>query len=182
MGCSSSQPVEQDTSSQVNIQGQQAKTTDYDYMCKLLLLGNSTVGKSALMMRFSDDSFKASFISTVGIDFKMKTIVIDGKRVKIQIWDTAGQERFRTITKTYYRGAHGYILVYDITNQESFDNMKYWLGEIKKNGNEGVPKIIVGNKCDLEEQRIVSTEEGSKFAQEKQIPFIETSAKDGSCK
>lgn len=94
-------------------------------------------------------------------------------------WDTAGQERFRTITKTYYRGAHGYVLVYDITNQESFDHVKYWLGEIKKNGNEEVHKVIVGNKADLEDQRMVKYDEGKAFSDEKNIPFLETSAKDG---
>jgi Ras-related protein Rab-1A len=145
----------------------------------LASIGDSGVGKSALMMRFADDSFKGSFMSTVGIDFKMKTIQIDGKRVKIQIWDTAGQERFRTITKTYYRGAHGYVLVYDITSAESFEHVKYWLGEIKKNGNEDVHKVIVGNKADLEDQRMVKFDEGKAFSDEKNIPFLETSAKDG---
>eukprot|EP01121_Diplochlamys_sp_Union-15-3_P013579 TRINITY_DN4237_c0_g1_i1.p1 TRINITY_DN4237_c0_g1~~TRINITY_DN4237_c0_g1_i1.p1 ORF type:complete len:236 (+),score=42.16 TRINITY_DN4237_c0_g1_i1:2-709(+) len=154
------------------------KNPDYDYMCKLLLLGDSGVGKSALMTRFAEEKFKTSFISTVGIDFKMKTVTINGSRIKIQIWDTAGQERFRTITKTYYRGAHGYVLVYDITNKESFDHVKYWLGEIKKNGNDNVHKVIVGNKSDLEAQRMVQTEEGKKFAEEKNIVFTETSAKD----
>jgi len=94
-------------------------------------------------------------------------------------WDTAGQERFRTITKTYYRGAHGYVLVYDITSAESFEHVKYWLGEIRKNGNEDVHKVIVGNKADLEDQRMVKYDEGKAFADEKNIPFLETSAKDG---
>lgn len=177
MGCGSSTPA--NVNAGKSLTGNQQKITDFDYMCKLLLLGDSGVGKSALMMRFADDSFKRSFMSTVGIDFKMKNITIDGKRVKVQIWDTAGQERFRTITKTYYRGAHGYILVYDVTNEESFGHVKYWLGEIKKNGNENVYKMIVGNKADLSEKRAISFEEGKAFANEVNIPFIETSAKDG---
>ncbi|XP_049847934.1 uncharacterized protein LOC126304989 [Schistocerca gregaria] len=176
MGCGASTP--EDAQNEIAAGGQQ-KPTDYNYMCKLLLLGDSGVGKSALMMRFADGSFKGSFMSTVGIDFKMKTVTIDGKRVKIQIWDTAGQERFRTITKTYYRGANGYILVYDVTNQESFDRVKYWLNEIKKNGNENVYKTIVGNKADLSDQRAVKFEDGENFSKEVNIPFIETSAKDG---
>jgi Ras-related protein Rab-1A len=179
MGACSSQPAATDTSNTTVGTQNAGKASDYDYMCKLLLLGDSGVGKSALMMRFADDSFKGSFMSTVGIDFKMKTIQIDGKRVKIQIWDTAGQERFRTITKTYYRGAHGYVLVYDITSAESFEHVKYWLGEIKKNGNEDVHKVIVGNKADLEDQRMVKFDEGKAFSDEKNIPFLETSAKDG---
>jgi small GTP-binding protein len=174
--------AEADTSSTtIQTQQQQApKNVDYDYMCKLLLLGDSGVGKSALMMRFAEDAFKGTFISTVGIDFKMKTVNIGGKRVKIQIWDTAGQERFRTITKTYYRGAQGYVLVFDITAKDSFDHVKYWLGEIKKNGNDFVPKVLVGNKSDLEDKRMVSKDECQKFAEEKGIPFVEASAKDGN--
>jgi small GTP-binding protein len=153
---------------------------EYDFMCKLLLLGDSGVGKSSLMLRFSDNQFKSTFINTIGVDFKIKNLVIKGKRVKVQIWDTAGQERFRTITKTYYRGAQAYVLVYDITDRNSFDHIKYWLSEIQKHGNEFVPKIIVGNKSDLEEKRAVPSDEGKKFADERSVSFMETSARDGN--
>jgi len=146
----------------------------------LLIIGESGVGKTCLLLRFTDDSFTANHLTTIGIDFKIKIINLEEKLIKLQIWDTAGQERFRTITKTYYRGAQGYVLVYDITSKDSFDHVKYWLGEIKKNGNDFVPKVIVGNKSDLEDRRLISTEEGKKFAEEKSIPFMETSAKDGN--
>lgn len=102
----------------------------YDYLFKLLLIGDSGVGKTCILCRFSDDSFSSSFISTIGIDFKIKTIDVDGKKIKLQIWDTAGQERFHTITTTYYRGAMGIMLVYDITNGKSFDSISKWLRNI----------------------------------------------------
>jgi len=146
---------------------------------KLLLLGDSGVGKSSLMIRFADMKFDYNTISTVGIDFKEKLMEVDGRTVRLQIWDTAGQQRFRTITKSYYRGAQGYILVYDITHQLSFEHIKYWLGEIKNHGREDFYTIIVGNKTDLEEERKVTTSEGKRFATENGIDYIETSAKEG---
>merc|ERR1719186_447292 len=107
-----------------------AKT--YDYLFKLLLIGDSGVGKTCVLFRFSEDAFNATFISTIGIDFKIRTIELDGKKIKLQIWDTAGQERFRTITTAYYRGAMGIMLVYDITNEKSFDNIKNWIRNMEK--------------------------------------------------
>ncbi|KAE8617155.1 hypothetical protein XENTR_v10008995 [Xenopus tropicalis] len=107
-----------------------AKT--YDYLFKLLLIGDSGVGKTCLLFRFSEDAFNTTFISTIGIDFKIRTIELDGKKIKLQIWDTAGQERFRTITTAYYRGAMGIMLVYDITNEKSFDNIKNWIRNIEE--------------------------------------------------
>ncbi|XP_005726399.1 ras-related protein Rab-8B-like [Pundamilia nyererei] len=109
-----------------------AKT--YDYLFKLLLIGDSGVGKTCLLFRFSEDAFNTTFISTIGIDFKIRTIELDGKKIKLQIWDTAGQERFRTITTAYYRGAMGIMLVYDITNEKSFDNIKNWIRNIEEVG------------------------------------------------
>ena len=102
---------------------------DYDYLFKLLLIGDSGVGKSCLLLRFADDTYTESYISTIGVDFKIRTIELEGKTVKLQIWDTAGQERFRTITSSYYRGAHGIIVVYDVTDESTFANVKQWLQE-----------------------------------------------------
>ncbi|CAL5322901.1 unnamed protein product [Camellia sinensis] len=130
--------------------------TEYDYLFKLLLIGDSGVGKSCLLLRFADDSYLDSYISTIGVDFKIRTVEQDGKTIKLQIWDTAGQERFRTITSSYYRGAHGIIIVYDITDQESFNNVKQWLNEIDRYASENVNKLLVGNKCDLTDNRAVS--------------------------
>ena len=114
------------------------------------------MGKSCLLLRFADDTYTESFISTIGVDFKIRTVELEGKTVKLQIWDTAGQERFRTITSSYYRGAHGIIVVYDVTDAESFANVKTWLQEIDRYGNEaGVAKLIVGNKSDLGGKRAV---------------------------
>ncbi|KAM9452175.1 ras-related protein Rab-1A isoform 2-T2 [Salvelinus alpinus] len=143
---------------------------EYDYLFKLLLIGDSGVGKSCLLLRFADDTYTESYISTIGVDFKIRTIEMDGKTVKLQIWDTAGQERFRTITSSYYRGAHGIIIVYDVTDQESFNNVKQWLEEIDRYACENVSKLLVGNKCDLVSKK--------KFASSLKIPFLETSAKN----
>ncbi len=132
-----------------------ASSPEYDYLFKLLLIGDSGVGKSCLLLRFSDDTYTESYISTIGVDFKIRTIELDGKTVKLQIWDTAGQERFRTITSSYYRGAHGIIVVYDVTDQETFNNIGHWLEEIKRYACDGVNKLVVGNKCDLVSKRVV---------------------------
>jgi len=148
-----------------------------DYLFKLLLIGDSGVGKSSLLLRFADDTYTESYISTIGVDFKIRTIELDGKTIKLQIWDTAGQERFRTITSSYYRGAHGIIVVYDVTDNESFNNVKQWLHEIDRYACENVNKLLVGNKCDLEGKRVVSTEQGKEFADGLGIEFLETSAK-----
>ncbi|CAH00393.1 Ypt1 [Kluyveromyces lactis] len=154
--------------------------TEYDYLFKLLLIGDSGVGKSCLLLRFADDTYTNDYISTIGVDFKIKTVELDGKTVKLQIWDTAGQERFRTITSSYYRGAHGIIIVYDVTDQESFNNVKTWLQEIDRFGTAGVLKLLVGNKNDLTDKKVVDTEVAKEFADSIGIPFIETSALDSS--
>lgn len=152
-----------------------AKT--YDYLFKLLLIGDSGVGKTCVLFRFSEDAFNTSFISTIGIDFKIRTIELDGKKIKLQIWDTAGQERFRTITTAYYRGAMGIMLVYDITNEKSFENIKNWIRNIEENASADVEKMLLGNKCELNEKRQVSRERGEALAIEYGIKFMETSAK-----
>ncbi|CAK7356296.1 unnamed protein product [Dovyalis caffra] len=153
---------------------------EYDYLFKLLLIGDSGVGKSCLLLRFADDSYLESYISTIGVDFKIRTVEQDGKTIKLQIWDTAGQERFRTITSSYYRGAHGIIVVYDVTDQESFNNVKQWLNEIDRYASENVNKLLVGNKCDLTANKVVSYETAKAFADEIGIPFMETSAKNAT--
>ncbi|KAH9300567.1 hypothetical protein KI387_012150, partial [Taxus chinensis] len=151
-----------------------------DYLFKLLLIGDSGVGKSCLLLRFADDSYLESYISTIGVDFKIRTVEQDGKTIKLQIWDTAGQERFRTITSSYYRGAHGIIVVYDVTDLESFNNVKQWLNEIDRYASENVNKLLVGNKCDLTANRAVEYETAKAFADEIGIPFLETSAKNAT--
>jgi Ras-related protein Rab-1A len=152
-------------------------TNDYDYLFKLLLIGDSGVGKSCLLLRFADNTYTDSYISTIGVDFKIRTLEIDGKTIKLQIWDTAGQERFRTITSSYYRGAHGIIVVYDVTDKVSFTNVKQWLGEIDRYACQSVNKMLVGNKADLVEKKVVSSEEAKEFADSIGITFLETSAK-----
>jgi len=150
---------------------------DYDYLFKLVLIGDSGVGKSCLLLRFADDNFTDSYISTIGVDFRFRTITIDKKTVKLQIWDTAGQERFRTITSAYYRGADGIIMVYDVTSSESFDHVEEWLSEVDRYANENTSKLLVGNKADLIEEKQVPEETAQRFAEKLGISFLETSAK-----
>ncbi|XP_076844058.1 ras-related protein Rab-26 isoform X2 [Brachyhypopomus gauderio] len=152
----------------------------YDISFKVMLVGDSGVGKTCLLVRFKDGAFLAgSFISTVGIDFRNKVLNIDGVKVKLQIWDTAGQERFRSVTHAYYRDAHALLLLYDVTNKASFDNIQAWLTEIHEFAQEGVVLILLGNKADATHDRVVKREEGEKLAKEFGVPFIETSAKSG---
>jgi len=150
---------------------------NYDYLVKLLLIGDSGVGKSCLLLRFSDDSFTTSFITTIGIDFKIRTIEEEGKRLKLQIWDTAGQERFRTITTAYYRGAMGILLVYDVTDEQTFNNIRNWMRQIQQHASENVNKVLIGNKCDMLDKKVVETSRGQALADEFGIKFYETSAK-----
>ena len=157
-----------------------AMKRDYDYLFKLVLIGDSGVGKSCLLLRFADDSFTDSYISTIGVDFRFRTVNIDMKTVKLQIWDTAGQERFRTITSAYYRGAHGIIMVYDVTNYESFEHVEEWLNEVNRHASESTLKLLVGNKADLQDDKKVRSEEAKKFADTLGISFLETSAKNAT--
>ena len=149
----------------------------HDYLFKLLLIGDSGTGKSSLILRFADDSFNGSFISTIGVDFKIKTVDVEGFKIKMQIWDTAGQERFRTIVSSYYRGAHGIIVVYDVTDTQSFSKIQHWLKEIENYGTDQVSKLIVGNKCDLNDKRTVDFASAKEFADEFGIPIMEASAR-----
>ena len=153
---------------------------DYDYMLKMLLVGDTSVGKSCILLRLADDEFVNDYISTIGVDFKIKTIR-DGKEViKLQIWDTAGQERFRNITSSYYRGANGIIVVFDLTSVKSFKNVTMWLGEIDKYGTRSIAKLLVGNKSDLVGQREVTRQEAERFAAQNRLAYIETSAKNAT--
>jgi Ras-related protein Rab-3C len=147
-------------------------------MFKLLIIGNSSVGKTSFLFRYSDDSFSSSFVSTVGIDFKVKTVFQQDKRIKLQIWDTAGQERYRTITTAYYRGAMGFILMYDVTNEDSFNAVQDWCTQIKTYSWDNAQVVLVGNKCDLEYERVVSTERGRRLAEQLGLEFYESSAKE----
>ncbi|XP_031829908.1 RAS oncogene family member Rab3 isoform X1 [Nomia melanderi] len=156
----------------------EATDQNYDYMFKLLIIGNSSVGKTSFLFRYADDSFTSAFVSTVGIDFKVKTVFRNDKRVKLQIWDTAGQERYRTITTAYYRGAMGFILMYDITNEESFNSVQDWITQIKTYSSDNAQVILVGNKCDMAEERVISEKRGIQLAEQLEVQFFETSAKE----
>uniref|UniRef100_A0AAY4AJP5 Ras-related protein Rab-3 n=3 Tax=Denticeps clupeoides TaxID=299321 RepID=A0AAY4AJP5_9TELE len=151
---------------------------NFDYMFKILIIGNSSVGKTSFLFRYADDSFTPAFVSTVGIDFKVKTIYRNDKRIKLQIWDTAGQERYRTITTAYYRGAMGFILMYDITNEESFNAVQDWSTQIKTYSWDNAQVLLVGNKCDMEDERVVAGERGRQLADQLGFEYFEASAKD----
>jgi len=150
----------------------------YDHLVKILLVGDSGVGKSSLLARFISDSFDEQS-PTVGVDFKLKHVDVDGTRLKLTVWDTAGQERFRTLTSSYYRGAHGVVFVYDVTSRESFENAREtWRKEVEMYGTiANSVKIVIGNKIDREDERTVAREEGVAFAKEYGCLFLECSAK-----
>lgn len=149
---------------------------DYDYLFKMLLVGDPSVGKSSLLLRFIDDVYTGDYATTIGVDFKTRTTNIGHTRVKLQIWDTAGHERFRAITSGYYRGAHGVIIVYDVTLRTTFEHIEYWLDEVNKFAPVEVSKLLIGNKCDLEEERQVAVDEAERYADELGINYVETSA------
>ena len=152
-------------------------SSDYDYLFRILLIGDSGVGKSCLLMRFSDDTYSDNFVATIGVDFRIRTMFLDGKKAKAQIWDTAGQERFRTICASYYRGAHGIIVTFDLTDRESFHNVRHWLEEIEKYAQPGINRMLVGNKCDMASKRAVTYDEARELADELGLHYLETSAK-----
>ena len=151
--------------------------TDVDYIFKVLIIGDSSVGKSNILLRFSDNIFHETFLPTIGVDFKIRNVTVDNKNIKLNIWDTAGQERFKTITSAYYKGSHGVMLVYDVTDRDSFNNISNWISETRKYAGPGIVKMLVGNKCDLTEGRKVSYKEGAEFAEKENMMFFETSAK-----
>ena len=173
-----------------------AAARPFDLQIKLLMIGDSAVGKTSLLLRYANDTFSSTFITTIGIDFKIKTVDLDGRRVKLQIWDTAGQEQFRTITRSYFRGAQGIVLVYDITDRRTFNSVRSWMAQITDHADQQVArrrrslpftpstrsraqvnKVLVGNKSDNQSARQVSTQEGQALAAEYDVRFIEASAK-----
>ena len=150
-----------------------------DFAFKILLLGDSSVGKTCFLKRYTDNTFQDAYLSTIGFDFKFKFVTLDnGKTVKVQLWDTAGQERFRTIAKSYYKGAHGIILIYDVTNRKTYDNIKKWLNQIRDEAGNRISIILVANKIDCEDLRQVTKEEGESLAKSCNLPIFEASAKD----
>jgi len=155
-----------------------ASEESFDYFFKLLLIGDSGVGKSSLLLRFTSNTFD-NLPPTVGVDFRLKKMTVEGKRVKLAIWDTAGQERFRTLTSAYYRGAQGVILVYDVTRRETFTNLSdVWLKELELYSTyQDCIKMVVGNKVDKENERVVSKQEGINFARQHKCIYLECSAK-----
>lgn len=150
---------------------------NYDYLFRVILIGNAASGKSSILMRFAENEYKGVYQATIGLDFKIKIFEIDGESVKLQIWDTAGQETFRTVTCSYYKGAAGVIIFYDVTDKHSFKAIEGWLEELDKYGSATVARLLVGNKTDLEGQRQVSYAEGKALADRLGLKFLETSAK-----
>jgi Ras-related protein Rab-11A len=153
---------------------------EYDYLFKIVTIGDSGAGKSCLLSRFAINEFDETSKTTIGVEFRSKSIDIGGKRVKCQIWDTAGQERYRAITNAYYRGAMGVMLVFDITRTETFRNLEQWIREIRDNADHNLKITLVGNKCDLKHLRMISTSDAKAFAESHNMEYIETSAKDAT--
>ena len=153
--------------------------TFYNHTLKFIVIGESSVGKSNLLLQFTDKRFEQTHDVTIGVEFGTKIVSYDNTVYNIQVWDTAGQETYKAITKSYYRGAIGCLLIYDITNRETFEEVSKWLIDIRESNPENTNIILIGNKLDLEEYRHVSYEEGKKFADDNKIEFIETSAKTG---
>lgn len=150
----------------------------YHYLFKFIVIGDTGVGKSCVVLQFIENKTRSAHDVTIGVEFGAKTIKVGNKNIKLQIWDTAGQENFRSITRSYYRSAIGALLVYDITRKDTFTHVKTWLEEVKVNGNPHMEILLVGNKNDLESERTVTTEEGASFARENGLQFIEINAKD----
>ena len=157
-----------------------SSTTETDAVYKILLLGDSEVGKSCFLMRYSDNVFVENYISTIGLDYKLKYVQLEtGETIKVQLWDTAGQDRYRTIAKNYYKGSHGILLLYDVTKLSSFENIREWIKDIKEEVYEKAMIFLIGNKIDKTTERKITTEQGTKLAEEYNLPFFEASAKSG---
>ena len=153
----------------------------YDEKIKIMIIGETRVGKTSLISKYCNNEFSGGqYLSTIGIDFQIKILNINSKKIRLQIWDTAGEERFRNIAKNYFQSSDGFLVVYDITNKESFDTLDYWIEEIKSNSQALSKMILIGNKCDKEEERKIKKDDGKDYAKKKQIKFFEVSAKDGT--
>eukprot|EP00761_Pharyngomonas_kirbyi_P002745 gb/GECH01002749.1/.p1 GENE.gb/GECH01002749.1/~~gb/GECH01002749.1/.p1 ORF type:complete len:202 (+),score=70.48 gb/GECH01002749.1/:1-606(+) len=182
MGCGNSKAH----SNALNVRtSQQISKPEEDFTFKVLLMGDSSVGKTSIALRLTDDAFAESFVPTIGVDFKMYKLSIDSKTIKMHVWDTAGQEKFRNISSAYYRGAHGAVLIFDLTQLRTLENIRFWFEEVQKhssgkeNGGNGLQIILVGNKSDLGEQRDVQYEHAKEFAESLGIEYLEVSAKTG---
>ena len=155
-------------------------TKEVEFVFKILLLGDSEVGKSCFLMRYSDNVFVENYITTIGLDYKLKNVKLDsGKTIKVQLWDTAGQDKYRTIAKNYFKGSHGILLLYDITKPSSFNNIREWIQDIREEVSPKAIIFLIGNKIDLADQRKISKEKGIELAEEYKLPFFEASAKSG---
>ena len=153
---------------------------DFDLRFKIMVIGESKVGKTSVIKKYTQNKFGGVYLTTVGVDFQDKIINIDDKKIRLQIWDTAGQERFRNLTKNYFNSSNGFLLIYDITDKDSLVHLNFWSAQIQLNAPEKSKCVLVGNKCDLEGSRAVSKEEGKIYAEKNKIKFFETSAKDGT--
>ena len=152
---------------------------DYQIVLKLLLLGDTQVGKTSIITKYVEDKFEESALSTVGVDYKFKIMTHKNLKIKLQIWDTSGEERFRSIAKNFYRNTEALFIVFDLTNKKTFDNVKNWISEAKEH-NQDIKMIIIGNKSDLKEKIVIKKETAQKLANENKIKYFETSAKDGT--
>ncbi|CAL9173050.1 unnamed protein product [Musa hybrid cultivar] len=159
--------------------GEEWDAEEIDYVFKIVVIGDSAVGKTQLLGRFTKDEFFLDSKSTIGVEFQTRTLVLNRKRIKAQIWDTAGQERYRAITSAYYRGALGAMLVYDITKRQTFDHVVRWIDELRANADNSIVVMLIGNKSDLAKNRVVSTEDAMEFAEEQGLFFSEASALSG---
>ena len=156
-----------------------ADEENYDVLFKIVLIGDSFVGKTNIMSKYLMNEFHEDSKATVGVEFGAKKFDIEGKSVKAQIWDTAGQERYKSITTTYYKGAKGALIVYDITRKETFDSVDRWISEVLNSGDKNMTMLLIGNKCDLDNQRQVTKEQGEEKAKAFKVAFLETSASSG---
>ena len=162
-----------------NNSNKSSNPSDYQYIFKLILIGNSGVGKSSIIQRYMKNTFEESYKCTIGVDFLMKTLNLNGKTVKLQLWDTAGQEKYKSMVASYYRGANVALVVFDITSHASFDSLPVWIENYYKNGPEEKNIILIGNKKDMEESRQVTRQEAEIFSETNNMMYFETSAKEG---
>ena len=166
--------------SEKNKESQRKDSIYYDLRFKIMVIGESKVGKTSIIKRYTLNKFAGIYLTTVGVDFQDKVVQIDDKKIRLQIWDTAGQERFRNVAKNYFHSSDGFLLVYDITSLNSFKNLNYWIEQIRLNAPENTKCVLVGNKSDLEKEREVKIEDAEEFAKKHNVKFFESSAKDGN--